>query len=135
MLCALLRDAYVHPSNSNRQVTYSCGYPASWTSPLRSCILLGQSWHLEPGPYSSWSRGQTSGFLRGKIEIHTLFVTAVRKLLHDSQYLHCVLAERSVHCTNYKWTTEYLLDSLPRFRDVIPRAGLHSLGMSLASFA
>ena len=32
-------------------------------------------------------------------------------------------------------TPGYLRNSLPRFRDVIPRAGLHVLGMSLVSFA
>ena len=58
-------------------------------------------------------------------------MTAARKQLHDSFTLYIGRAQKA----NYKWITEYLLGSLLRFRDVIPRAGLHSFGMSLPSFA
>ena len=65
------------------------------------------------------------------MKFRRLFVTAVRKLLHDLFTLYVGRAQWA----NYKWTTKYLLNSVTRFSDVIPRAGLHSFGMSLPSFA
>ena len=59
-------------------------------------------------------------------------MTAVRKVLHDL-FTWCV---GRAQWANYKMDLKvFLFDSLPRFRDVIPRAGRLSFGMSLLSFA
>ena len=74
----------------------SCGYPAGWASPLRSCTLFGKSWHLESEPYSSWSPYTREERLKSR----RLLMTAVRKLLHDLFTLYSILAERSGQTTN-----------------------------------